>query len=111
METFPDNGGAGIGCADGGLDNASQSLLQVIAIGELRLEQGLSGNKVRELTAISPVTKALNPHHRRHPCPQHQPKREQIPRHHQYLSQTPRLLAMLGLLPVALLGAARELRS
>ncbi|OJJ05952.1 hypothetical protein ASPVEDRAFT_64819 [Aspergillus versicolor CBS 583.65] len=33
VETFPGNGGAGIGCADGELDNASQSLLQVIATG------------------------------------------------------------------------------
>ncbi|BCS26985.1 EGFR-like transmembrane domain-containing protein [Aspergillus puulaauensis] len=33
VETFPGDGGAGIGCADGELDNASQSLLQVIATG------------------------------------------------------------------------------
>ncbi|KAL4921349.1 hypothetical protein BDW62DRAFT_174489 [Aspergillus aurantiobrunneus] len=33
VETFPNNGGQGIGCADGELDNASQSLLNIVATG------------------------------------------------------------------------------
>ena len=114
VETFPGDGGAGIGCADGELDNASQSLLQVIATGESRLEQNLQlccGDKNGELTARLPVTKALDPHHQRHPYPRRQPKRTHIPRCQLDQSLNPRLPAMLGLLPVALLVAVRELRS